>query len=160
MWCTNCGQKLMEGARFCDRCGATQTPPVVNQLITNQPVGVFTPPVPPTQAGAATRPLVSAKIVLNEQQIDLPLDRSFTIGRGDGVNIVDLDLTAIDTQLFSSRKHAEIVARFGDYFVKDLGSRNGTYINEKKIGVNEEVKLNHQDRIILGQIELIFHYGA
>lgn len=189
MWCTNCGHKLMEAARFCDKCGATQTPPpVVQHTIPTPPmmqntIPVSPPamqstvpapppiaanPVPPAPAsvgaavsgGAATRPLIMAKLVLpNAIEVELPFEGSFKMGRSDGSAPIDLDLTEMDTDVFSSRRHAEIIVRFGEYYLKDLGSRNGTYINDKKIGVNEEVKLNDQDRIILGRVQLTFRNG-
>lgn len=153
MWCTNCGSKLIEGARFCDKCGAMQNhPPLVRVNDVQNHPGVHV-----TNAGSATRPLVQAKIVLpNQKQLDIKIDGTTTIGRKDVSNDCDIDVTEVDPHLYSSRRHAEIIARFGEYYIKDVGSRNGTYINNRKIGINEEVKLNHQDRIILGNVELVF----
>ena len=56
-----------------------------------------------------------------------------------------------------SRRHAEVY-RIGEmYFVRDLGSRNGTYVNEERI--NEEM-LRNGDRIRLGGTVLVFEDRA
>lgn len=155
----------MEGARFCDKCGATQKPPpvVVQQSLPAQPTVQHTPAGQPSVStpamGAATRPLARATLSYGTGSIELPMEGTFTLGRGDGVSSVDFDLTDIDTDLFSSRQHAEVVVRLGEYYIKDLGSRNGTFVNGQKIGVNVEVKLQDRDAIVLGRVELVFHFG-
>ncbi|MGH7128372.1 MAG: SpoIIE family protein phosphatase, partial [Planctomycetaceae bacterium] len=66
-----------------------------------------------------------------------------------------------DIQLHSnmvSRKHAQIVRDGGGYFVEDLGSGNGTFVNGKRI--NERTPLGHEDRIKLGPILLRFESEA
>ncbi|MCZ6603163.1 MAG: FHA domain-containing protein [Planctomycetota bacterium] len=50
-----------------------------------------------------------------------------------------------------SRSHARILDRQGRLTLRDLGSRNGTYINDKRIGPEDgEVTLGDQDRIRIG----------
>jgi DNA-binding CsgD family transcriptional regulator len=54
-----------------------------------------------------------------------------------------------------SRVHA-VLERFGDtWCVRDLGSRNGTYVNGGRI-VGERA-LRHGDEIVLGRLRLLFH---
>jgi response regulator RpfG family c-di-GMP phosphodiesterase len=56
-----------------------------------------------------------------------------------------------------SRRHAEIF-RVGEmFFIRDLGSRNGTYVNEERI--SEEL-LREGDRIRIGQTTLVFENKA
>lgn len=52
-----------------------------------------------------------------------------------------------------SRRHAEIFAVGEMYFIRDLGSRNGTYVNEERI--SEEL-LREGDRVRIGQTTLVF----
>lgn len=53
-----------------------------------------------------------------------------------------------------SREHAKIVSREGEFFLQDLQSRNGTFLNgEKVVG---EAKLNFGDEITLGKASLRF----
>jgi pSer/pThr/pTyr-binding forkhead associated (FHA) protein len=57
-----------------------------------------------------------------------------------------------------SRMHA-MLERFGDaWCVRDLGSRNGTFVNGKRI-VSERA-LHSGDEIVLGRLRLLFHGPA
>src|SRR5688572_29260044 len=47
----------------------------------------------------------------------------------------------------TSRTHARIVCEEGDYYIEDAGSRNGVFVNEKRV---ERHKLAHSDRIEFG----------
>jgi len=50
-----------------------------------------------------------------------------------------------------SRRHAEISVRGGQFFVTDLGSRNGTFINETKLAPNTPTPLTGSAVIGLGR---------
>src|ERR1700724_2185334 len=50
----------------------------------------------------------------------------FTVGRR-----ADRDLVIADARV--SREHAEIVSEEGKFFVVDIGSRHGTYVNGKRV---------------------------
>ena len=54
-----------------------------------------------------------------------------------------------------SRAHCEILAASGGYIVRDLGSRNGTYIDGKRI--SGEAPLREGTRIDLGSFQMTFH---
>lgn len=71
------------------------------------------------------------------------------LGRAD-----ENELVLTDTSV--SRHHCSVIYRDGFYFVKDVGSRNGTYINEEKVGVGQELKLFHLDNVRLGLYEIRF----
>ncbi|KAB3530881.1 FHA domain-containing protein [Alkaliphilus serpentinus] len=75
------------------------------------------------------------------------LNDSTTLGRGKGNDI------QIDDKYISS-KHLKITLDEGEYFLEDLGSVNGTYLNSTVI--EDVVKLRNGDRIGLGQIEFLF----
>lgn len=53
-----------------------------------------------------------------------------------------------------SRVHAVFEKRGGSVFVRDAGSTNGTYLNEKRIVANEEVEVNPGD--LVGIADIIF----
>lgn len=73
-------------------------------------------------------------------------ERPITIGRS-----ADADLVILDDK--ASRIHCGIRRWDGDFFIKDLKSRNGTYVNGERI---EMVKLNHSDRIRVGSVLFSF----
>lgn len=54
------------------------------------------------------------------------------------------------------RRHAQIVILGDDYYLEDLNSKNGTILNEHKLGTGERVKLKDGDIITLSDLILIF----
>lgn len=77
-------------------------------------------------------------------------DKAVTIGRDAEAGIQILDRSA-------SRFHCEIFPVGGMYFVRDLDSKNGTYINDEKLGDEELLRLG--DVIKIGTTELGFEQG-
>jgi pSer/pThr/pTyr-binding forkhead associated (FHA) protein len=56
-----------------------------------------------------------------------------------------------------SRRHALITRRGSDYYLMDLGSRNGTFVNGQPVG-NEPRRLQDRDELVLGgSITFRFH---
>jgi pSer/pThr/pTyr-binding forkhead associated (FHA) protein len=53
-----------------------------------------------------------------------------------------------------SRFHALIQKIKDDYFIKDLCSANGTFVNNTKVPENKYIKLKKGDIILLGRTEL------
>ncbi|NLE21411.1 MAG: FHA domain-containing protein [Actinobacteria bacterium] len=75
-----------------------------------------------------------------------PLDGWITVGRAATSDIV------LDEQYVSST-HARLVPRGQFYFVEDLGSTNGTFVNEKQV---TEAQLRLDSRLRIG--ETTFRY--
>lgn len=83
------------------------------------------------------------------------------IGRNDPPNIkVDIDLTDCDsTPPAVSRRHAEISWVEGNLQIVDLGSRNGTFVDGKKLSPltpdnpHDSVSLNPGSKVKLGNLE-------
>ena len=57
-----------------------------------------------------------------------------------------------------SRTHAEFSVEYGEVYIKDLNSTNGTYINRsgKRLQNNEKIRLSDGDIITLAKEELVF----
>ncbi|MHB8382777.1 MAG: protein kinase domain-containing protein [Candidatus Binataceae bacterium] len=73
----------------------------------------------------------------------------------------DIDLAALKRGAERvSHLHAEIVQRGTDYFVRDLGSLNGTYIaGLGRLGRDQLYKLKDRDQVVLGGAILQFRRG-
>lgn len=56
-----------------------------------------------------------------------------------------------------SRSHADIITRGNEYFVKDLNSKNRTYINDQELPIHMEVEIHDGDRLKLGNEEFVFN---
>jgi len=103
---------------------------------------------PPAKAkrGKAARQLVvtagqlaGTRITLGEAQI--------TIGRAE-------DSTLVITDDYASARHARLVNRDGQWFVEDLGSTNGTYLDRGKVSGPTPVPLGVPIRIGRTSLEL------
>lgn len=55
-----------------------------------------------------------------------------------------------------SRMHAQIECAEGEYYIRDLNSTNGTFVNGELLEMNETVKLEVGDRISFAEIEYDF----
>jgi ABC transport system ATP-binding/permease protein len=74
------------------------------------------------------------------------LKKEATIGRSQDNDVVLPDQTV-------SRKHARITKSENGYLLTDLGSFNGTFVNDRPV---REAPLNHKDRIKIGLNEITF----
>ncbi len=87
-------------------------------------------------------PAVDRKVIL--------LDGSaWKLGRGRQNSIV------IDDDLVS--RHHAIIQRMdsGEYFLIDMGSRNGSFVNDRRVSI--PIPLHDGDRLALGDAQMVFH---
>ncbi len=108
-----------------------------------------------TKLQQASVPIHARLFYLDEMGKECSVDilpPKFTIGRSSGNDLV-LGQSGI------SRNHAEVAFEKGEYLLRDLGSKLGTYLNGVKV---EQARLANGDRIQLGGIQglsLVFHEG-
>ncbi|MCB2160541.1 FHA domain-containing protein [bacterium] len=94
--------------------------------------------------------------------IAFALKKSQVIGRTSKTE-VDIDLSGLDSEKAISRKHA-LVRQDGElFYLEDLGSRNGTWVNGERLAKGESVPLGNGNEVIFGTLEkgvkLIFHHS-
>jgi sigma-B regulation protein RsbU (phosphoserine phosphatase) len=105
----------------------------------------------PISSGSGIFPVL--KFVQGSEQKDIILNRTpFTVGRK-----VDKDLVIADPRV--SRDHAQIMQEEQDFFLVDLGSKHGTFVNGERI---QRQKLERGDRLEFGARDsayLLFNPG-
>ncbi len=69
-----------------------------------------------------------------------------TIGRHADSDIALDDITV-------SRRHCEVLIDGGRFVVRDVGSLNGTYVNQKRV---DEIELSQGDELQIGKFHLVF----
>jgi VWFA-related protein len=137
--------------------------------------GVLSPPRPPVSIPAssvrgapptaAPAPLGEARLVLlragQATGLVFPLARRVVVGRSDAVrDAVALDLSRLPAGQYVSREHAELfLDTAGQWRIKDLGSRSGTFV--KKPGGRFEKLTGEQgvqvgDEIAFGNVQFRF----
>ncbi|MEN9529644.1 MAG: LysM domain protein [Pseudomonadota bacterium] len=79
-------------------------------------------------------------------------DKSFELGEGDQriLGKGDSAQVRLDEDTLVSRNHARLTLEKGALWIEDLGSRNGTFINGKKI--EKKTMLRSGDKVTLGQL--------
>jgi len=81
------------------------------------------------------------------------------IGRWDADSGIfpDVDLDEDDAEAKVSRRHARIVNHNSQYFIEDLGSTNGTFVNRgRRLLPGKRHMLQNGDEIIVGKTFLKF----
>lgn len=73
------------------------------------------------------------------------------IGKPDITNLPDIDVSMLPNADIVSRHHAEIQIEGSNYYIVDLGSSNGTYLNNTKLEPRTRYPLQIGDRIDLGR---------
>ena len=103
---------------------------------------VEVPPVLPKRVPTIKR-------ILTGEQVKIT-GNVFRIGRkDDGMDYVVSHNPAI------SKKHAEVLVRDGKYYVRDVGSKNGTYVNGRILPKNKEVEISNGDLIKLANEDFL-----
>jgi hypothetical protein len=83
---------------------------------------------------------------VNQTDRSYDLDQEVTLGRSPSCDISFVDDT------YASSIHARVYPRNGEVFVEDLGSRNGTYVNEEPL--DGPTPLERGDRLRVGSTVL------
>jgi pSer/pThr/pTyr-binding forkhead associated (FHA) protein len=110
-------------------------------------------PTPATEGHASSsrrhspagKPFATLRVIAPEARKGevVPIDGEITVGRGGGCALVLAD------DHYASTVHARIFRRGKDLYVDDLESRNGTYVNGKRITTTTRLRRN--DRVQFGQ---------
>jgi hypothetical protein len=96
--------------------------------------------------GREPRQLVVTAGALQGTRITLG-EAAITIGRAE-------DSTLVITDDYASARHARLVPRAGQWYVEDLGSTNGTYLDRGKVSAPTPVPLGVPIRIGRTSLEL------
>ncbi|HVW31307.1 MAG TPA: FHA domain-containing protein [Acidimicrobiia bacterium] len=155
MFCNQCGHRNPPGSNFCSSCGAA-----LNLGETDDTT--MTHVVTPAEERDADEDL---KVSIDELS---PGTALLVVRRGPNEGskyMLDAEVTRAgrhpDSDIFLdditvSRRHAEIIRRADGFYVADVGSLNGTYVNRDRV---EDAKLANGDELQIGKFKLVFFAG-
>ncbi|MGH2765500.1 MAG: FHA domain-containing protein [Actinomycetota bacterium] len=150
MYCTRCGHRNPADSKFCAKCG--------HLLHDDTTVGLT-----PTEIDDDTG-----------EEIHLPLEdlregqALLVVKRGPNAGsqfLIEKDVTTAgrhpESDIFLdditvSRRHAEVRRKDAGFFVHDMGSLNGTYVNRERV---ENTQLANGDELQIGKFKLVFFAG-
>ena len=160
--CPNCAHENFEGAFFCSECGtkliaedglSTAAIRATGGTSRREMVGAVATP----EAVATTDAVMSLHVVRTGQILPLVGRNEFTLGRvSEGQSILpDIDLSPYDAYSQGvSRLHATIRIQDEAISIVDLGSSNGTRLNDEKIQPHREQPVEHGDMIMMGRFKI------
>ncbi|MCI0398077.1 MAG: FHA domain-containing protein [Chloroflexi bacterium] len=158
--CRECGSAEPEGALFCSECGN----PLVeskNQSTAQLPFSDnLTDPLPPSLLGQDLGAITDARKVMfvipsSGRRVTLELLEEIRVGRADPTKSVipELDLTDDKGAEFGvSRMHASIQISNRGVVLVDLGSTNGTLLNNYRLPPDLPYPLHNGDEIRFGRL--------
>jgi serine/threonine protein kinase, bacterial len=143
VFCGFCGGRIAADDIFCAHCGQ------------KQPIGDS------ARLARPTAKLIVAGTTELDASFNLPRDSNL-VGRTDPLSNIfpEVDLSRFDPHTKVSRRHARIYREGDVYKVEDLGSVNGTVINDViRLEPRQPRELGSGDRIKLGETTLHFLLG-
>lgn len=148
VYCGFCGGRIAADDIFCAHCGAKQPEAGAGSSATLRPA-------------RPTAKLVVAGTTELDASFVLQKDNNL-IGRTDPHSNVfpEIDLSRFDPETKVSRRHARIWREGDTFLVEDLGSVNGTVINDSiRLGPRQPRGLDSGDKLRLGETTLHFLLG-
>lgn len=130
--CPRCKHRNELGARFCVRCG---------------------------YAFVGVRPAVLRVVEPVRAAWEMPVAKSpmlFGRARPEEGYRPDFDMSFYDPEGYISRRHGQIVRARNGYFITDLGSSNGTLVNDQMLTPNRPRLLRNGDRVTVGEVVIQF----
>jgi pSer/pThr/pTyr-binding forkhead associated (FHA) protein len=82
------------------------------------------------------------------------------VGRADPVTGItpDVDLSVLDPQRSTSRRHAKLYQLAGHFYVmEEIGVMNGTFVNDARLATGTPVPIKNGDALKFGLVQLVFY---
>ncbi|WP_427161558.1 FHA domain-containing protein [Aliinostoc sp. HNIBRCY26] len=133
--------------------------PVPQPVVTPPPVTPAPQPVvaPPSPARTQLQQITARLVhVQSDREIELPPSLSVIhIGKPNDRIPPDIDVSGFSNSEIVSRVHADIRVEGDAHYIEDVGSSNGTYINNLPLLPGNRHRLRPGDRISLGKGDLV-----
>jgi hypothetical protein len=153
VFCNKCGHRNPPDSNFCSSCGAPLDVPVEEKTITfHPPDPALDAPGPAEDVSVPMRDLPPGHAVLlvragPQAGLQVAINDTVTrLGRHPDSDVFLDDITV-------SRRHSEIERTPEGFVVRDVGSLNGTYLNQQRI---ERASLTNGDELQVGKFRLVF----
>ncbi|MFN2614575.1 MAG: FHA domain-containing protein [Actinomycetota bacterium] len=146
VYCTNCGHRNPDDARFCARCGTGLEPSddATMAIAIDVEPGEELPSLDELRPGQGLLVIkggpASGSTVLLEKDVTI-------CGRNPESDVFLDDVTV-------SRRHAEILRDGTRFSLKDAGSLNGTYVNRQRV---DAAQLSSGDELQIGRFKVVFY---
>ena len=150
VFCNQCGHRNPPSSSFCSSCGAVLDMPDERTVVIAQVDALQDLPGPSDNASIRLGDVQGHGVLvirsgdLTGSRFTLSKDVTL-IGRHPESDILLDDITV-------SRRHAEVIKTASALIVRDLGSLNGTYVNQTRV---DEFALKHGDELQVGKFRMV-----
>jgi pSer/pThr/pTyr-binding forkhead associated (FHA) protein len=160
--CPNCNSINEPGADQCSQCGASMTGVTTLAVVEEAVIDVLQPLVQPPSLNVNEVMFLVAghkdpiKVKIPPDQTEIVLGR-----RGKDEKLPHFDLTYYGTAGETiSRRHAALRFLGNVVTIEDLGSTNGTWLNESQLTAGEPHAIKTGDLVRLGQQFVFVYFSA
>lgn len=98
------------------------------------------------------------KLINIREHFDFKVEEIYMLGKDVDMGRSSRNKIAVNDPYMSTR-HARFLLKDGKYFIEDLGSTNGTFVNGKDVK-NISQPLKDGDKISIGQVDFLFVSGV
>ncbi len=173
-FCTQCGNRNPDDAKFCAQCGS--------RLVAPDPGPGPAAPTEPSVGDTSATMTFGVPVTVTESDEHASLDREdaaavdalsrgnalLVVQRGPGAGnrfLLDQDVVTAgrhpESEIFLdditvSRRHVEFRRTTEGFTVSDVGSLNGTYVNRDRI---DQSTLQNGDEVQIGKFRLVYFAG-
>ncbi len=174
--CPSCGASVQTDAVFCGQCGnplkskvvaasgtisgdlggdAGEVPQVTPAEASPIPSQI---PVAPVALGVTQLQVQAASLLHLQTQTKIEIPQGLSvihIGKPNDQIPPDIDVSGFPNSDVVSRIHADLRVEGDTFYIEDVGSANGTYINHTPLSKGNRHRLRSGDRISLGKGDLV-----
>lgn len=176
--CPHCSASVQSDATFCGQCGnaiatgetvqtapkevpsselitAPLEPSIASSTVAPAPV---VPTVPASRSASTQLQREQASLFHVQTQVTLELPTTLALihlGKPNDRIPPDIDLSGFPDSDVVSRIHADIRVEGDQYYLEDVGSANGTYVNHTPLTQGNRHRLRAGDRISFGKGDLV-----
>jgi len=146
IYCPECGFQNQEASNYCAKCGALLYAPEASEQTQTFSAEDADQLDQLDDLGVEGVALVVRSGGGRAGETFIPAGERTTIGRSPDCPIFLDDVTV-------SRRHAVLLERDSHWFVEDLGSLNGTFVNRHRV---ESAELSDGDEVQIGKYRMTF----
>lgn len=162
--CPACKRENPESASICAYCGTALVGVMsvhTTGHVPEQPIKIQ-PPDHILQLTSLYADILALVVLGQDQPILVRGGNKVILGRySAGETTPSVDLSAYNAALLGvSRQHASISRPEHTYLLQDLGSTNGTWVNESKLTPNTNHELKNGDLVRLGQLAMYVYFNT
>ncbi len=154
--CPQCGNLCRPGELVCSRCGIVLDSSGRTRQINVADIRIEQKKQTPGEVFVqAEKPITC---LFDDRSLQVNVGKSVVFGRRSGIagdTEPDVDLNPFGAaEKGVSRQHIKIQYKSPLFYVTDLGSSNGTWLNGRRLVANSGRPLRHGDELRLGQLKM------